>query len=351
MADGVDSMAAPKSELDLEQLQQYCIGKLSDAAEGFEVDRIIGGSSNPTFILTARAGGRRYVLRKKPVGKLLPSAHQVDREHRVMSALGTVGFPVPKMHFLCEDPKIIGTAFYVMDFMDGRIFRTASLPGMEKAEQAAIYDELNAVLARLHSVDYAAIGLADYGRPGNYYERQLARWIRQYRAAEVQHTPPMEKLMEELGKAIPEDDSTAITHGDYRLENMIFHPTEPRIVAVLDWELSTIGHPIADLAYNCLLYHSDSEIFGNLKNVDFAQSGIPTETEYVAAYCRRAGLSELPHFNFCLAFSQFRLLAIGQGVLKRAREGMSDSSRVDANTDPTGGLAARAQYALDLLHR
>ena len=334
--------------LDEDRLRQYCIGRMDDAGEGFEIDQILGGSSNPTYILTARASGKRYVLRKKPSGELLPSAHQVDREFRVMDALNKVEFPVPRMCFLCEDSDVVGTAFYVMEFVEGRIFRTASLPQQSPAERGAIYDELNDVLARLHSVDYEAIGLVGFGRAGNYYERQMARWVRQYRAAEPEDNPAMERLMDELNAAIPDDGVATISHGDYRLENMIFHPEQPKIIGVLDWELSTIGHPLADLAYNCLLYHSTSEAFGNLKDVDVKALGIPTEEEYVAAYCRRTGRTAIPDWNFYLAFSQFRLLAIGAGVLKRARDGISDASRLGGGGD---GLAERATYALDLLHR
>ena len=214
-------------------------------------------------------------MRKKPPGQLLASAHQVDREYRVMKALGTTGFPVPVMRALCQDDGVIGTAFYVMDYMEGRIFRDARLPGVEPAERAAIYDELNAVLARLHGVDYAAIGLADYGRPGNYFARQIDRWTKQYRGAETERVEAMERLIAELPARIPTDDTTAIAHGDYRLENVMFHPTEPRLIAVLDWELSTLGHPLADVGYNCLLWHSVSEGWGSLDRRRFRNVGHP----------------------------------------------------------------------------
>jgi aminoglycoside phosphotransferase (APT) family kinase protein len=221
------------------QLSAWLKTNVADFTGAIEVSQFNRGASNPTFLVTA--GDQRLVLRKKPPGQLLASAHQVDREYRVMKALGSVGFPVPVMRALCEDEAVIGTAFYVMDFLEGRIFRDARLPGMTPAERTAIYDDLNATLARLHAVDYAAIGLADYGRPGNYFERQIGRWTKQYRGAQTEDIADMERLIEALPKQIPADDTTTIAHGDYRPENVMYHPTEPRIIAVLDWELSTLG--------------------------------------------------------------------------------------------------------------
>jgi aminoglycoside phosphotransferase (APT) family kinase protein len=286
-------------------------------------------------------------MRKKPPGQLLASAHQVDREFRVMKALGATGFPVPRMRAFCEDESVVGTSFYVMDFLEGRIFRDARLPGMTPAERAAIYDELNAVLARLHGVDPDAVGLSDYGRPGNYFERQIGRWIKQYRGAETETIPAMEALIEALPKRIPADGTVGIAHGDYRLENVMFHPTEPRIIAVLDWELSTLGHPWADIAYNCILWHSRSESWGTLDGIDLASSGIPTEEDYVAAYCRRTGRDGIPDFNFCLAFSMFRLASIGQGVFKRNLDGIGTR---EPSTDNSGTWVL-AEGALAVLNR
>src|SRR5579862_863868 len=316
--------------------------------EGFEgplrLRQFHGGASNPTFyIATPR---RRYVMRKKPPGQLLASAHQVDREYRVMKALGTTGFPVPVMRALCQDDSVIGTAFYVMDYMEGRIFRDARLPGVEPAERAAIYDELNAVLARLHGVDYAAIGLADYGRPGNYFVRQIDRWTKQYRGAETERVEAMERLIAELPARVPTDDTTTIAHGDYRLENVMFHPTEPRLIAVLDWELSTLGHPLADIGYNAMLWTSKSVSWGTLEGVDFATSGIPTMEAYVAAYCRRTGRERIEDFNFYLAFAAFRLASIGQGVFKRNLDGIGAH---DAGGDNSGTIE-RAEAALAALY-
>ena len=301
------------------------------------------GASNPTFLLAS--GARRWVLRKKPPGQLLASAHQIEREFRVMSALGARGFPVPVMRALCEDPSVIGTPFYVMDFLEGRIFRDARLPGLVPAERAAIYDDLNATLARLHGVDVAAAGLSDYGKPGNYFQRQLDRWTRQYRGAQTEEIADMERLIETLPVRIPADDAVSIAHGDYRLENVMFHPTQPRVIAVLDWELSTLGHPLADIAYGCILYHSNSESWGTLDGVDLAAAGIPTQDEYVAAYCRRTGRAGIADFNVYLAFSMFRLASIGQGVFKRNLDGIGNAEGAVDNSQ-TKHLAAQAWAVL-----
>jgi aminoglycoside phosphotransferase (APT) family kinase protein len=322
---------------------------LSEAVDGFHgsmsVRQFRGGASNPTFLIDA--GAKRYVLRKKPPGQLLASAHQVDREYRVMKALGGVDFPVPVMRALCLDESVIGTTFYVMDFLEGRIFRDARLPGMAPAERAAIYDELNAVLAQLHGVDYAAIGLGDYGRPGNYFARQIDRWTRQYRGAETERIEAMEALIAVLPERAPKVEATTIAHGDYRLENVMFHASEPRIIAVLDWELSTLGDPLADIGYGGLLWHSVSESWGTLAGVDFATSGIPTEAEYVDAYCRRTGRAEIEDFNFYVGFAAFRLASIGQGVFKRNLDGIGTGNASRDNS----GTRGLAELALSLLKR
>ncbi|MDB5480791.1 MAG: putative aminoglycoside phosphotransferase [Caulobacteraceae bacterium] len=325
-------------------LEAWFRANVESPAEPLRISQFNRGASNPTFLLTA--GTTRWVMRKKPPGQLLASAHQVDREHRVMSALGSIGFPVPRMRALCEDTSVVGTAFYVMDFLEGRIFRNARLPGMAPAERAAIYDNLNDTLARLHGVDFAAIGLADYGRPGNYFQRQMDRWTKQYRGAESDHIPEMERLIAKLPDLLPTNDETAIAHGDYRLENVMYHPTEPRIIAVLDWELSTLGHPLADIAYGCILYHSHSESWGTLEGVDLAAARIPSESEYVAAYCRRTGREGIPGFNALLAFSMFRLASIGQGVFKRNLTGIGNADATGDNSN-TRQLAATACAILE----
>jgi aminoglycoside phosphotransferase (APT) family kinase protein len=305
-------------------LEQYLRANMKGFEGPLSVQQFGGGQSNPTFLLSA--GGRKYVMRKKPPGQLLKSAHQVDREYRIMKALSATDVPVPKMHVLCEDESVVGTAFYVMDFLEGRIFRDPQLPGVAPSERAAIYDSMNDVLARLHKVDFARVGLGDFGKPGNYFDRQIARWITQYRAAQTDDIPDMEKLIEWMPKNIPHDDSVSIAHGDYRLENTIFHPTEPRLIAVLDWELSTIGHPLADLAYNCMGYRVQNPRQGGLVGVDFAATGIPTEHAYVATYCARVGRDRIDHWPFYLSFSVFRLASIAQGVYKRGLDGNASSA-------------------------
>jgi aminoglycoside phosphotransferase (APT) family kinase protein len=348
MTDELVGEVAPAQRFDEEALANYLERQIESFGRQLEVQQIKGGASNPTFKLTTqgRDGRLHYVLRKKPPGQLLASAHQVDREYRVMKALEGTGVPVPHMRHLCQDASIIGTPFYVMDFLVGRIFRDATLPGSTRAERAAIYDELNATLAKLHQVDYVARGLSDFGRASGYFERQVARWIKQYRGAESEHIPAMEQLIAELPTMIPADQSVSIAHGDYRLENTMFHPTKPQLIAVLDWELCTIGHPLADIAYNCFLWHSEGQSWGSLLGVDFASSGIPTEKEYVEAYCRRIGRAGIENWNFYLAFGVFRLASISQGVYRRVLSGVAPSDRPALNGTPR--LAAQA---LELLHR
>lgn len=327
------------------RLEAWLAPRIEGFGAAMRVQQFQGGASNPTFLLTTDGpdGPLRYVLRKKPPGVLLASAHQVDREYRVMKALeGHV--PVPRMRVLCDDESIIGTGFYVMDYLEGRIFRDAALPGLQPAERAAIYDELNAVLARLHGVDHEAVGLGDYGKAGGYFERQIGRWTKQYRGAESEHIPEMEALIEKLPAQIPADDSVSIAHGDYRLENVMFHPTEPKLIAVLDWELSTIGHPLADLAYNGFLWRSHSPSWGSLDGVDFATSGIPTEAAYVEAYCRRTGRGAIEGWPFYMAFSIFRLASISQGVYRRVLAGNAASDRPAEN-----GTPHLARQALEIL--
>ena len=311
----------PAHRFDEARLADWMAANVEGYRGPLRVQQFQGGASNPTFLVTG-GDGHRYVLRKKPPGELLASAHQVDREFRAMRALeGQV--PVPKMRALCEDPDVIGATFYVMDYLEGRIFRDATLPGLTPKDRAEIYDDLNATLAKLHQVDFEAVGLGDYGRPGNYFERQIARWIRQYEGAKTDEIPAMDALIDKLPARIPTDQSVSIAHGDYRLENVMFHPTENRIVAVLDWELSTIGHPLADIAYNGFIWRSHSPGWGSLDGVDFATSGIPTEAEYVARYCERTGRGEIEDWPFLMAFSIFRLASISQGVYRRILAGNS----------------------------
>jgi aminoglycoside phosphotransferase (APT) family kinase protein len=291
------------------------------------VEQFRGGQSNPTYLLAA--GDRRYVLRRKPAGKLLPSAHAVDREHRVMSALAGTGVPVPRTRCLCDDDSVIGTAFYVMDFVPGRVLWDPSLPGMQPAERAAVFDEMNRVLAALHEVDPAAVGLGDYGKPGNYFARQIDRWSRQYRASETERIEAMDSLIAWLPAHVPPGERTSIVHGDYRLDNLIWSPTEPRVVAVLDWELSTLGHPLADFSYHLMAWRVSPGEFRGLLGCDLASLGIPSEAEYVAAYCRRTGIGAIDpqHLGFYMAYNMFRLAGILQGVMARALQGNASSAK------------------------
>ena len=293
-----------------------------------QVAQFKGGQSNPTFKLSV--GGQHYVLRTKPApaDKLLPSAHAIEREYRVMDALQGAGFPAPRQYCLCMDESVIGRAFYVMQFIEGRVLWDQSLPGMTPAERAAIYDEQNRVIAQLHSIDYAAIGLADFGKAGNYFQRQIERWSKQYKASETETIEAMDQLMAWLPAHIPPGEDTAIVHGDYRLDNMIFHPTEPRILAVLDWELSTLGHPFADFSYHCMSWHIAPGQFRGIAGLDLAALGIPSQRQYLARYAERTGKNiRLEDFGFYLAFNMFRLASIMQGIMKRYVDGTAASAQ------------------------
>ncbi|MGD8859350.1 MAG: phosphotransferase [Myxococcales bacterium] len=274
-----------------------------------------GGQSNPTFML--QCGDSKYVLRKKPPGKLLKSAHAIEREYRIYRALEDTDVPVPKAHILCEDDSVIGTPFFLMDFVEGRVIRESGLPDFTPEQRRATYEDMCRVLAALHSVDYKAKGLEDYGKPGNYFERQVHRWTKQYLDSKTHEHEPMNSLLEWLPKNIPDDDTTTIVHGDYQLYNLLLHPTEPKVVALLDWELSTLGHPMADLAYNCMKYHT-MEAFT-------LGEGIPKEDEYIQMYCEMTGRDRIPNWNFYVAFGFFRLAAIVQGVYKRGLDGNASS--------------------------
>jgi aminoglycoside phosphotransferase (APT) family kinase protein len=306
-------------------LAVYLRGRLPGCDAGLEVLQFEGGQSNPTYCL--RAGDRRYVLRKKPPGKLLPSAHQVEREYRVMTALRDSDVPVPRTRLLCEDAGVIGTPFYVMDHVEGRVLTDARMPRLSRAERAALYADFVRVLAALHGLDPAAIGLADFGRPGNYYARQIARWSQQYLASRTEEIPSMQALMEWLPAHVPDSDETRVVHGDYRVGNCIVHPTEPRVVAVLDWELSTLGHPLGDLAYFCQGYHGEAVPGESLIGVDLAALGIPSEAEVVERYCKLTGRPGIEHWSFYLVFVMFRSAAIVQGVYKRGLDGNAASER------------------------
>ena len=300
---------------------------LAERIDGFdgpmEVRQFEGGQSNPTFQL--ETGGGRRVLRKQPPGQLLPSAHQVDREYRVMRALAETGVPVPKMLCLCEDPSVIGAKFYLMERVEGRHFTETLLPGLSKEERGAIYRDLARVLAELHALDPKALGLSDFGRPGNYCERQIRRWAKQYRAAQTEEIEAMERLMEWLPRHAPPQERTVIVHGDYRLGNALIHSSEPRIAAVLDWELSTLGEGLADLGYICQAYRVSACDDDGLCNADLPRLGIPSEQEFVAEYCRHAGRRRADHWLFYLIYNMFRSASIAQGVYKRGLDGNASS--------------------------
>ena len=324
---------------DIAALERWLAGHVVGYRGPLQVERFAGGQSNPTFRLRAASGN--YVLRKKPEGVLLPSAHAVDREHRVMAALQGTAVPVPRTFGYCDDPSVIGTPFFVMDCVEGRIFWDPALPELAPAERAALWDDVNRVVAALHRVDVAAVGLADYGRPGNYFERQIARWTRQYRASETRQIEAMDRLIEWLPAHVPPGDETTIVHGDLRLDNMIVHPTEPRIVAVLDWELSTLGHPLADLSYHVMTWRLTAGQFRGMADKDLAALGIPGEAAYVAAYCARVGRApiEPAAWEFHLAFSMFRLAAILQGIARRAEAGTAASAEAMATGAKAGAIA------------
>jgi aminoglycoside phosphotransferase (APT) family kinase protein len=321
-------MSTPVTDLiDIDKLQQYLASQIPGFGEILSCEKFAGGQSNPTFQI--KTNHASYVLRRKPAGLLLKSAHAVDREYRVMKALADTSVPVPRMFVLCDDDSVIGSMFYVMEFVEGRIFWNGALAEQTPAERSAIYEEMVRVLAAMHTVDLDKIGLADYGRPGNYFSRQISRWSEQYRASATEVNPAMDALIDWLPKNMPADDGrVALNHGDYRIDNVMFHPTQPRMVAVLDWELSTLGHPWADLAYQCaqLLLPPDAVIPG-LGGLDRKALGIPSEEEYVARYCQLTGIDSIPNWNFYIVFSLFRLAAILEGVKKRAQSGNASSQK------------------------
>ncbi len=318
----------PNHRFDEAALDRYLREHLAGYAGNAEIRQFQGGQSNPTFHLRTR--DQEFVLRKKPPGVLLASAHAVDREYAVLSALAKTDVPVPQTRLLCTDDGVIGQMFYVMDHVPGRIFADGMLPDSNPEERAAIYDSMNDVFARLHKVDWRSVGLEGFGKPDGYVARQVSRWSKQYVASNVPDCPAMNQVMAWLPANDPGDDEAAIAHGDFRLGNLIVHPTEPRVVAVLDWELATIGHPLADLAYNCMSYHLPAGTGRGFADVDLATLGIPTEEEYLAAYCRRTGRSTVPNWNFYMVFALFRIAAILAGVYRRGLDGnASDRQAVE----------------------
>jgi len=326
---------AEQHAFDVAALEGYLLTRLDGFRGPLSVEQFKGGQSNPTYKLITPE--RAYVMRSKPgpAAKLLPSAHAIDREFKVMSALHKTDVPVPRMHVLCEDESVIGRAFYVMEFMPGRVLWDQSLPAFDIAGRGRIYDEMNRVIAALHTVDIKAVGLESYGKPGNYFERQIGRWGKQYLASITDPIEAMDRLMEWLPAHIPasarDDSQPSVVHGDFRLDNLVFHESEPRIIAVLDWELSTIGHPLADFSYHCMSWHIPQGSFRGIGGLDHAALGIPSEREYVRRYCERTGRpdpdSVMADWNFYMAYNLFRIAGILQGIAKRVETGTASSAQ------------------------
>ncbi|MDB5971159.1 MAG: phosphotransferase family protein [Hydrocarboniphaga sp.] len=333
------------------RLAEYLESNIEQYAGPLKVVQFKGGQSNPTFgLITPK---HRYVLRRKPLGKLLPSAHAVDREYRVLTALSDTGVPVARTWCLCEDESVLGSSFYVMDWVEGRVLWDPSIPGATPSERAAIFDEMNRVIAALHTVDVGAVGLADYGKPGNYFERQISRWSKQYRASETRAIASMERLMDWLPRHVPPGDEVSVVHGDYRLDNLMLEPNGPRVRAVLDWELSTLGHPLADFSYHCMTWHLQPGVVRGLAGQDLAALGIPNEAEYVATYCRRAGREPISpaDWSFYLAYNMFRFAGILQGIAGRVVEGTAASPQameMAAAVEPIADIAWRQVESIRL---
>lgn len=347
-----DASLKPSGDaLQTDTIAEYLRAQGLSRSSSVRITPLTGGQSNPTYAVDD--GVRRLVLRKKPPGQLLASAHAIDREHRVMHALEESAVPVPRMLGYCEDPSLLGTAFYLMEFVDGRVVVDQSLPRMTPADRSAVYADLNRIVAALHSIDYRTAGLENFGKAGNYFARQIDRWSRQTTASTVPVPLPMRKLMEWLPQHIPAgDEQTTLIHGDYRLDNVILHPTEPRIVAVLDWELSTLGHPLADFSYHAMSWHIAPDVWRGIAGLDLSALGIPTEHEYVRMYSERTGRDPETHWNFYLAFNLFRIAAILHGIAERAASGTAaaaDAAETGQKAQPLAelGWGCAQRYAAE----
>lgn len=327
------SLASPDVGFSTERLLAWLRARGLDAGGSMHLHRIGGGQSNPTFFVDF--DHRSYVLRKQPAGPLLPSAHAIDREYRILGALARTDVPVPSAVAYCADPEVIGTPFYLMDKLQGRVMPDYSLPQVPASERRAHLLAMAEVLARLHAVDWAALGLADYGRPGNFFQRQVARWTRQWQSSKRADNADIDRLIAWLPENIPPGDETCIAHGDFRLGNLMFHPTEPRVIAVLDWELSTLGHPLADLAYSCMAWHMRPDEFHGLRGLDLSACGLPDQSEILDHYRRCSGRDE-PIAPFHMVFSMFRFAVILEGIAARAREGTAASN----DAEQVGALAS-----------
>ena len=327
--------------IDVAALERWMKARMPGFEGPIALSKFKGGQSNPTYRLDTP--GRAYVLRRQPFGKLLPSAHAVDREYRLIAGLHPTGFPVPKPHFgLCADDSVIGSMFYIMELVEGRSLWDGALPGMTPPDRRAHYDAMVDTLAALHNTDYGAAGLGEYGRPGNYFERQVARWTTQYRASETEHMPAMEALIEWLPATLPEQTRTSIVHGDYRIDNLIFAKDAPKVIAVLDWELSTLGDPLADIAYFLMNWVTEPEGRSGVMGLDGPDSGIPTVEEVVARYCAATGRDALPNLNWYFSYSLFRLAGIVQGIKKRIVDGTASSAQAAKTAERVGPLAIAA---------
>jgi len=340
--DGTRSVA-PEHSFSVPNFEAWLKNNLDGFTPNVSIDikQFKGGQSNPTFLITQ--ADRQFVMRRKPPGILLPSAHAIDREYKVIQSLHKVGFPVAKPLGYCSDASVIGSDFYLMDFVKGRIFWDPRLLELSNSERSKIYDEINRVVSAMHSLNPTEIGLGDYGKPGAYVSRQIDRWTKQYKASETETIQAMNNLMEWLPQNIPEGDDTRLVHGDFRMDNMIFHPTEPKVLAVLDWELSTLGHPLADFAYHVMVWRLKPELFRGLAGTDFQALGIPTESEYLTKYCQRTGIPEISNadWEFYIVFNMFRLAGILQGVMARALQG-------NASSDEAADAGKRARPLAEL---
>ena len=338
---------ADTHKFDEKKLEEFAAAHVEGFAGKMQVRQFKGGQSNPTYqIITPN---KKYVMRRKPPGKLLPSAHAVDREYKVITALGSVDFPVPRTYCLCEDESVAGTMFYIMDMVEGRILWNPCLPDIDKAGRRPIFEAKIETLARLHNTDYERIGLGDFGKAGNYFARQISRWTKQYQLSQTQHIDTMNKLIEWLPNNIPDDDTTSIVHGDYRLDNMVLHPSEPKVRAVLDWELSTLGHPLGDFTYHLMQWFMppDGANTQTLNGVDFAALNIPTAEEYTRLYCDHTGRDSIENMDFYVAYNMFRLAGILQGIVGRVRDGTASNAHAAAMEDRVKPLADMGwQYAL-----
>ena len=319
-----------------ESLGRY-LNELGLSKGPIELSQLTGGQSNPTFKISD--GNFDYVLRKKPSGVLLPSAHAVDREYRVMKALAATDVPVPQMLAYCGDESIIGTAFFIMEYLDGRVFADQSLPGLEASERQQIYEQMNHTISAIHRLDYVSLGLETFGKPGNYFARQIARWSRQVREANIAIPDSLNKLMDWLPEHIPAEDETSLIHGDFRMDNLIFHKTDLRIIGVLDWELSTLGNPLADFAYQCMAWRIPPSLWRGIQGLDLLALGIPSESEYIAMYEKQIGRPIVEHWPFLMAYNLFRISAILHGITKRAMDGNANASDASENGKKAGALA------------